>query len=97
MVLVKENNFQAQRTEEERAADDSETLKIRLNKQERKLLDEFKSTIDQPKDGTAFKDALEIAHQVVATQGVTRSVLTIILGNRKRAERLGIPLEQDNF
>jgi hypothetical protein len=97
MTLIKENVFQAQKTEEERLLEESEIIKVRLNKEERKLLEEFKVIIAQPKDGTALKDALEIAHAFVATQGVNRTILSIILGNRKRAARLGIPLKEDGF
>lgn len=97
MTLIKNAPFQAQRTEEERQDDESEIIKVRLNKEERKLLEEFKVVIAQPKDGTALKDALEIAHAYVATPGVNRTILSLILGNRKRAQRLGIPLKNDGF
>ena len=97
MTLIKDAPFQAQRTEEERAAAESETIKLRLNTEERAMLDLIKIQLAQPKDGTCLKQCLEIAHAVVGIEGQTRTVLGIILGNRRRADRLGIPVKEDTF
>ncbi len=96
MTLIKKP-FVSYRTEEEKTEDNNEMIKIRLNAQERALLDKYKVITNQPKDSTALKDALEIAFSVVGTEGVTNTVLRVVLGNRKRAERLGIPINEANL
>lgn len=96
MTIEHPNDYTPRLTEEERAAkieEEGEVIKLRLNKEERLMLDGIKKLIGQPKDGTALKQCLEIATTVVGTGTSTGTVLRILLGNRKRAARLGIPLE----
>jgi N-acetylglutamate synthase/N-acetylornithine aminotransferase len=97
MTLIKDAPFQPQRTEEEREEEGSEIIKVRLNVIERSTLEQFKQSINQAKDGTALKQALDIANAIVATDGLTKTVLRVVLGNRKRAQRIGIPLNGDEF
>ncbi len=95
-MIERKKDFTPRLTEEERfekLAVEGEIIKIRLNKQERELLNIVKKTIAQPKDSTCFKQCLEIASTVVDPSTPNGNFLRILLGNRKRADRLGIPLE----
>lgn len=63
---------------------------IRLNEEERKLLDSLKLILQQEKDGTAFKQlALEIGAKVLQEEKV-RGILEVVLNNYRKNKRLGI-------
>jgi hypothetical protein len=62
---------------------------IRLNKEERAMLEEDKKFLKQLKDGTAMKQLAEIGHFVLH-DSLTGKVIQAILENKRKNERLGL-------
>jgi uncharacterized protein (DUF1778 family) len=69
--------------EEEKEESTSETINIRLNATDRARLDELKWFLNESKDGTVLKYALEIAKNVLQTQLSEKSWLKICSQTRK--------------
>ena len=69
--------------EEEKEEATSETINIRLNALDRIRLDELKWLLNESKDGTVLKYALEIAKNVLQQQLSERSWLKICSQTRK--------------
>lgn len=70
----------------------TDTFTLRLNPEERRLLDEDKRILRQPKDSTAMKQLAEIGH-IVIHDTFFGHALRIVIENKRRTERLGIPQE----
>ena len=74
------------RVHEEKQQD---TLTVKLNSEERKVLDEAKGVIEQPKDSTALKQLAWIGAKVI--QGSqTGYVLETVFKNKRKNRRTGI-------
>jgi hypothetical protein len=69
--------------EEEKEETTSETINIRLNAIDRARLDELKWFLNESKDGTVLKYALEIAKNVLQGQLSEKSWLRICSQTRK--------------
>jgi len=90
MVDFARRPFEPTRLEEEREKDRYENITVRLNKQERKELDEAKRILEQTKDSTALKQLAEIG-KIVLHRESTGKVLETLFINKRRNKRLGIP------
>lgn len=97
MTLIKDAPFQAQRPQEERALDKSETFTIRINTDERRQLDEAKRFIQQTKDSTALKQLAWIGLRRVLHDAETHYLLDVVLNNRRRNERTGVPVDPADY
>jgi hypothetical protein len=69
-----------------------DTFTIRLNGEERATLEADKKLLRQIKDSTAMKQLAEIGH-IVLHNSFFGHALLIVLENKRRNERLGIPQE----
>ncbi len=81
--------FTSTRLEEERAKDKFEVISLKLNKEERKLLNTVKQMIQQSKDGTALKQCMKIASKVLLTSW-TGAYTEVLLNNKRKNQRIGI-------
>jgi len=66
-----------------------DSFSVRLNDEERELLEKCKSIINQPKDSTALKTLAWVGANVIHDKK-TRFLLGIIFKNKRNNERLGI-------
>lgn len=89
--------FESKRTEEERANDKYEVFTIRLNKEERDILNKAKIVLQQEKDSTAIKQLAMIGYTFVLQDKKTLFILDYILNNKRRNQRLGIIETEINF
>lgn len=62
---------------------------IRLNPEERKLLDQDKRILQQEKDSTALKQLAEIGHFVLHYTSAGK-ILRLFQDNKRRNKRIGI-------
>lgn len=69
-----------------------DTFTVRLNREERERLEQDKKRLRQEKDSTAMKQLAEIGH-IVLHDSFFGHALNIVLENRRRNDRLGIPQE----
>ena len=97
MPLIQEKPFTPMRLEEERAQDKSEVLTIRLNLKEREQLNEAKRFIQQDKDSTAIKQLMFIGLQKVLHDQETHYILDVVLNNRRKNERTGVPIDTPTY
>ena len=81
--------------DEEREEATSETINIRLNSQDRDRLDRFKWFIQESKDGTALKYALEIGLNVLQAHLSEKSWVRICSERRNR-DRVQRPKSLEN-
>jgi len=63
---------------------------VRLNKQERAMLEQDKKILQQVKDSTALKQMAWIGSNVLH-DNFTGAILELIFKNKRRNKRLGIP------
>lgn len=66
-----------------------EVISVRINQDQRKILDQSKRLLEQEKDSTAIKQMLLIAYFVIHTD-FTRQILRIVFENKRKNKRLGI-------
>lgn len=66
-----------------------DSFTVRLNKEERKQLEEDKKLIEQTKDSTAIKELAAIGSNVIHEPKIAK-LLEIVQGNKRRNKRLGI-------
>lgn len=85
MVLKKEA-FRKYSIEEK---DIKDIFTIRLNKEERELLNKMKILIEQPKDSTAIKTLAWIGTKVLQEQKITY-VIETLFKNKRNNGRMGI-------
>jgi hypothetical protein len=69
-----------------------DTFTVKLNAEERALLDECKNTIEQAKDSTALKQLAWIGAKVLR-QDATQMVITTLFKNKQRNDRTGVSVE----
>ncbi len=62
---------------------------VRVNREEREMLELGKKILKQPKDSSAIKQ-LAMIGSLVIHDGLTAQVLQLVLENKRRASRLGI-------
>lgn len=62
---------------------------IQLNPEERKLIDEFKAILEQPKDATVIKQLMTIGAKHMATDSVSY-ILATVFKNKAKNKRIGI-------
>lgn len=67
-----------------------EIITIRLNKDERYMINKVKEFIQQEKDSTCIKQLMLIGFEVVIQDQKTNRILDIILNNLRKNKRLGI-------
>jgi hypothetical protein len=96
MSLVKPA-FTKQRTDEEQANDKYEVFTVRMNKTEYAQLQEAKRLLMQEKDSTALKQLAELGASFVLHDPKTRLVLETVINNRRKNERLGLPVEAPQY
>lgn len=96
-MTIEQQPFVPYRTEEERTTDKSETFTIRLNVEERKQLDEAKRFIQQAKDSTAVKQLMFIGMRKVLHDAETHYLLDVILNNRRKNDRTGVPIDTPTY
>ena len=77
--------------EEER----QDVFTVKLNAQERALLEKIKDALHEPKDSTALKQAALEAGAKVLFDPVTHSLIDLAVGNYRRARRVGNVRECD--
>ena len=75
------------RYHEEKAVD---SFTVRLNEEERALLNICKKIIEQPKDSTALKTLAWIGAKVVH-EPKTAYIIETLFKNKRKNDRLGIP------
>ena len=66
-----------------------DTFTVRLNAEEREMLNEAKKILNQPKDSTALKQLSSIGAKVLHSD-LTGSIIKDIFANKRRNYRTGI-------
>ncbi len=66
-----------------------DSFTVKINNDERKLLDECKYILQQEKDSTSLKQLAWIGAEVVRDKKTT-AVLAVVLNNYRRNKRMGI-------
>lgn len=88
--------FQKQYLDEEKKEEKGEIITVRLNKEERELLDIDKKALQQPKDSTAIKQMIDIA-RFVLHQSEMGKISRLLLANVRRNVRIGINEYEGEF
>ncbi len=83
-MTIKQEPFK--KYHEEKQAD---SFTVRLNPEERKILNECKYILQQEKDSTAIKQLAEIVSKVLQEQKV-KQILELVMNNYRKNKRLGI-------
>ena len=66
-----------------------DSFTVNLNPEQRKDLEEAKTILNQEKDSTAIKQLAEIGTKEITSQK-TRTILEIVIANKRKNKRLGI-------
>jgi hypothetical protein len=74
---------------EEERNNKEEVLSLKLNQEERKVLNECKSILEQDKDSTALKQLMFIASKVLRDDKMAY-ILGVVYSNKRKNKRLGI-------
>jgi hypothetical protein len=82
--------FESTILDEDRKDEKTETFTIRINKEEREMLNQAKKILQQEKDGTILKQLAEIGYLYVTQDQKTAKLLEFIFNNKRRNQRLGI-------
>lgn len=88
--MIEKKPFTRYRLDEEVAEDKYKKIEIRMNENDIGKLAMFKKEIQQAKDGTAFKQALDLALAFVRDDHPNTTHKIILLGNRRRNMRIGL-------
>lgn len=75
--------------EEDKDYKPQDTFTVKLNKEERKVLDECKEIMEQEKDSTAIKQLAWIAAKVLHEEKISY-ILGTVFENKRKNKRLGI-------
>ena len=67
----------------------ADTFTVKLNDQERAILEQSKKRLEQLKDSTALKQLAWIGAKVILSQE-TAELLDIVFNNKRKNQRLGI-------
>ncbi|GEM_PF-5189578 len=84
MVLVQEEKFKRKDYEKT-----SEVISLKLNPEERELLNKCKLVLEQEKDGTAIKQMVYVGAKVILEDKISY-ILGTIFANKRKNKRLGI-------
>lgn len=68
----------------------ADIVNLRLNAEERAVLEEGKKVLEQAKDSTALKQLAAIGAAVVLHDKKTRLILEMVFKNKRRNRRTGI-------
>lgn len=82
-MSIEKQPYTSYTLEEEREEATSETINVRLNTLDRSRLDALKWFLNESKDGTVIKYALELAKNVLQSQLSEKSWLKICSQTRK--------------
>lgn len=82
------NNFVPTKLEEERN-NIKDVFSVKINKEERLLLDKCKMVIEQPKDSTALKTLAWIGSKVILEEK-TNYIISTLFKNKRNNERNNI-------
>jgi len=93
MTIVNEKPFVKHNIEEDPRY---KIFTVRLNEQEQKMLKDDMAILKQPKDSTALKQLALIGHFVIH-EDLTGRILRVVLDNKRRNDRLGIPDEDSQI
>ncbi|MFH1134079.1 MAG: hypothetical protein V1735_06315 [Nanoarchaeota archaeon] len=85
-MTIEQPPFVRQSLDEEERQD---VFTVKLNAEERKLLEQIKDALHEPKDSTAIKQAAFEAGAKVLFDPVTHALCDLCVGNYKRARRVG--------
>lgn len=88
--------FVRTRLDEERAADTSKVITVRLNKDELARLEAAALFLGQEKISTALKQLFEVG-LIVLHEPKTHAVLDVLFNNERKNKRLGIELPDPKF
>ena len=83
---IKQKPFRKYNLEEEKHQD---TFTIRLNKEERIVLEKCKKVLEQRKDGTAFKQMALLGANVLH-DNLIGGILQVVFINKRKNKRIGI-------
>lgn len=87
--MIEQKPFVSYKLEEERT-EKSEVISLKLNEDERKLLDRCKQILEQTKDGTAIKQLMFIGAKVIHEEK-TALLLATVFKNKRNNARMGVP------
>lgn len=82
-MVIEKQPYTSYTLDEDKEESTSETINIRLNSLDRAKLDELKWFLNESKDGTVLKYALEIAKNVLQNQLSEKSWIKICSQTRK--------------
>jgi len=85
---IEKEKFRAYTLEEERAKKD-DVFSVKLNEEERALLNQCKMAIRQPKDSTALKTLARIGAKVILSEP-TSYVIETLFKNKRNNKRTGL-------
>ena len=88
VVIKQTKGFVKQRLDEEGKHQD--TFTIRLNAEERIILDKCKKVIEQERDGTTLKQIFKVGASFVLHDQKLHTTLGILFKNKRNNKRLGI-------
>jgi len=88
--MIEREKFIRYKLDEEKEREQYRKLDVRLSRADMKTLEAFKKRIQQPKDSTALKQALDLALAFVRDDRPNSTFRDILLGNRRRNKRIGL-------
>lgn len=87
--MIEREAFESTRLEEDRAKDKGAVFSVWLNNKEIAELGRYKELLQQDKDSTTLKQLAELGKLLIDSD-LTGSVMSVVLSNIKRNERLGL-------
>lgn len=88
-MVIQKVPFQNYTLDEERKDSKEEVISLKLNLDERKLLDECKQQLQQKRDGTAIKQLMMLGAKVIRDEK-TAFILDTVFKNKRNNARSGI-------
>jgi hypothetical protein len=82
--------FESTKLQEERDNEKTETFTIRINKEEREMLNQAKRILQQEKDSSVIKQLATLGFIFVTHDKKTAKLLEFVFNNKRRNQRLGI-------
>lgn len=86
--MIEKQPFRAYKLDEEKN-DKFETISLKLNEEERTILNQCKTIIEQKKDGTAIKQLMHIGAKVIQDEKMA-VILATLFKNKRKNTRVGI-------
>ena len=87
-MALEQKPFVPYKLEEERT-DKFETISLKINKEERLLLERCKAILEQAKDGTAIKQLMFIGAKVIH-EDKNQYLLGLVFKNKRNNARIGV-------